>query len=133
MHPILHQASSFTLTTMANSAAKTTVATVVYGLPPADGERAAFRFLASPDPVTGKLFTKNYDTEEKTMIIENVRGKEDTVSLDTTGFQFFKHASKLTADSFSNETTIRTEYYPESVDLIKKLTGATRVEIFDHS
>lgn len=91
---------------MANSAAKTTVATVVYGLPPADGERAAFRFLASPDPVTGKLFTKNYDTEEKTMIIENVRGKEDTVSLDTTGFQFFKHASKLTLDSFSNETTI---------------------------
>ena len=117
---------------MSDSAANTIVATLVYGLPPPDGERAVIQFLTSPDPVTGKLSTKNYSTEEKTVIIEDVRGKEDTVSLDTSGFQFFMHAPKLAAGSFSDETTVLTEYYPECIDLIKKLTGASRVEIYNH-
>ncbi len=117
---------------MSDSAANTTIATLAYGRPPADGELAVIQFLTSPDPATGKLSTKNYNTEEKTLIIEDVRGKEDTVSLDTTGFQFFTHASKLAAGSFSNETTILTEYYPECTNLIKTLTGASRVEIFNH-
>lgn len=118
---------------MVNSASNTTTATLQYSLPPAKGERAAYTILSSPDPATGEYYKKNYGSAEKTVIIEDVRGKEDSVSLDGTGFQYFKHASKLTADAFDDETTIKTEYYPESVDIIKKLTGASRVEIFDHS
>ena len=73
----------------------------------------------------------NYGRDEKSVVIENVRGEEDSVSLDTTGFQFYKHTSKHT--TFANDEEIRREYYPESIELIKKLTGASRVELFDHS
>ena len=118
---------------MVNSATNTPTATLFYGVHPEDGSRAAIQVLFKPDPVTGENYKKNFTYEEKTAVIENVRGKEDSVSLDTTGFQFFKQASKLTPSSFTNENTIKTEYYSESIDLIKKLTGATRVEVFDHS
>lgn len=118
---------------MVNSAANTTTVTLHYGVVPADGSRPEYTVLSTPDPVTGEYNNKNYGSEGKTVVIENVRGKEDSVSLDTTGFQFFKQASKLTPESFTNENTIKTEYYAESIELIKKLTGATRVEIFDHS
>ena len=118
---------------MVNSATNTTTVTLHYGVLPKDGSRPELRVLSTPDPVTGEYNTKNYGFEGKTVAVENVRGKEDSVSLDTTGFQFFKQASKLTPSSFTNENTIKTEYYSESIDLIKKLTGATRVEVFDHS
>ena len=65
------------------------------------------------------------------MAIENVRGKEDQYTLDTAGFQFYKSPAKHT--SFSNDQEIQDEYYPESIELLKKLTGASRVVIFDHS
>ncbi len=117
---------------MVNSATNNPTVTLNYGVPPTDGERAAVDFTGSPDPVTGE-FKKNFGSEERTAVIENIRGKEDSVSLDTTGFQFYKQASKLSAEAFDDETIIKTQYYPESVDLIKKLTGASRVEIFDHS
>lgn len=67
-----------------------------------------------------------YDLE-----IENLRGKEDTVSLDTTGFQFFRAEAKH--KSFNNDEEVEKEYYPESIELLKQLTGANRVVIFDHS
>ena len=118
---------------MVNSASNTTTATLQYSLPPAKGERARYEITTSPDPVTGEYHKKNYGLLERTVIIEDLRGKEDSVSLDTTGFQYFKHASKLTAASFDDEAIIKTEYYLESVEIIKKLTGASRVEIFDHS
>ena len=117
---------------MVNSATNNPTATLKYGVPPTDGKRAAVDFTGSPDPVTGE-FKKNFGSEERTAVIENIRGKEDSVSLDTTGFQFYRHASNLTAESFDDEATIKSQYYLESVDLIKKLTGASRVEIFDHS
>ncbi|KJA22549.1 hypothetical protein HYPSUDRAFT_139120 [Hypholoma sublateritium FD-334 SS-4] len=92
---------------MVNSTTNTTTATLQYSLPPAKGERAKYTILTSPDPATGEYYKKNYGSEEHAVVIEDVRGKEDSVSLDTTGFQYIKHASKLTA--------------------------ASRVEIFDHT
>jgi hypothetical protein len=53
------------------------------------------------------------------------------VTLDTAGFQFYRVPSKHA--SFANDEVIKKEYYPESIELIKRLTGATRVELFDHS
>ncbi len=118
---------------MVNSASNTTTAALQYSLPPAKGERARYEVITTPDPATGEYYRKNYGSHERTVLIEDLRGKEDSVSLDTTGFQYFKHPSKLTAASFDDEGIIKAEYYPESVEIIKKLTGASRVEIFDHS
>ena len=110
---------------MANFPVSTT-AQIVYLTPPEGGVRAYQHYPAA----TGKG-PKNVEREAKSVVIENIRGKEDSFSLDTAGFQYYKHTSKHT--KFSNDEEIRCEYYPESIELIKKLTGASRVEIFSHS
>ncbi|MEX3763993.1 CmcJ/NvfI family oxidoreductase [Paraburkholderia phenoliruptrix] len=51
--------------------------------------------------------------------------------IDRNGFELHRHASALT--DFSDPEKIRTAYYPESEDLLKKATGARRVVIFDHT
>ncbi|KAF8529789.1 hypothetical protein JB92DRAFT_3139375 [Gautieria morchelliformis] len=99
-----------------------------YFVPPKDGSRPwqAVDF----DPATGER-PSNFGVEEKEVNIENVRGKEGAYSLDTTGFQYFSHASSHT--KFTDDEEIKKEYYPESEALLKKFTGAGRVVIFDHT
>ncbi|KAI6027515.1 hypothetical protein BKA83DRAFT_4230119 [Pisolithus microcarpus] len=61
----------------------------------------------------------------------DVRGKEDTVGLDITGFQFVNYpsAEKL----FEDEEVIRKVYYPEIEEILRKYAAAKRVFIFDHT
>ena len=113
---------------MASSGPNSTTGTLLYLVPPTNGERA-YQHINS-DPTTGER-KRNFTRQEKTAVIENVRGKEANYSLDTTGYQFYKHKSKFT--NFTNDAAIRAEYYAESIELLKKLTGASRVELFDHS
>ena len=94
-----------------------------------EGGVVAYQYI-NADPITGER-RRNFEREEKSVVIENVRGKEDSVSLDTAGFQFYHYPSKHT--TFASDEEIRQEYYPESAELIKKVTGASRVELFDHS
>ncbi|KAK7050432.1 hypothetical protein R3P38DRAFT_2503904 [Favolaschia claudopus] len=94
-----------------------------FSVPPKDGVRA---YVNINDP---KDF--NYSREAHEVKIHNLRGNESTVTLDTAGFQLYTHPAKHTA--FTNDTEVQNEYYPESVELIKKLTGASRVVIFDHT
>jgi hypothetical protein len=105
-----------------------TTANFLYPIEPEGGVRA-YQSLYN-DPLTGNK-QRNFKLGEKSVVIENIRGKEDSVSLDTAGFQFYKHASKHT--TFDNDEEICSKYYPESSELIKKLTGASRVEIYGHS
>ncbi|KAH8980701.1 hypothetical protein EDB86DRAFT_2979020 [Lactarius hatsudake] len=62
--------------------------------------------------------------------VENLRGRAEA-TLDKNGFQFFHHPAKHT--SFANDEEILWEYYPESIELLKQLTGASCVVLFDHS
>jgi hypothetical protein len=94
-----------------------------YFAPPEDGTR--------PFTNINHLSEKNWVENTKQMQIENLRGKEDSVSLDTAGFQLYRRAAKHT--TFTDDAQIKKEYYPESIDLIKELTGASRVVLFDHS
>jgi hypothetical protein len=67
-----------------------------------------------------------------TVEVENIRDSDTgTYTVDAADFQLFKRAAKHT--SFSDEAQIATEYYPESEALIKELTGASRVVLFDYS
>jgi len=100
---------------------------LLYFSPPKDGSR----------PITRINEDANYDSrynwipEQHIVPIENIRGKEDSYTLDSAGFQYHHHTSKHT--SFLNDEEIEKEYYPESIDLIKNLTGATKVVLFDHT
>ena len=73
---------------------------------------------------------RNFEDDTKSVVIENLRGKEDIVSLDTAGFQFYKRTSKHA--TFDNDEEIRRVYSLESIELVKKLTGSSRVGLFDH-
>ena len=113
---------------MTASTPATTTANLLYDTEPEAGVRA-YQYV-NVDPITGQR-RSNFGREYKEIVLEDLRGKEDSVTLDTAGFQYSKHKSKHT--SFSNDEEIYKEYYPESIDLIKSLTGASRVVLFDHS
>lgn len=103
--------------------AKSTVkAELKFSTPPADGS-APEAFVAD--------YSTNYVNVPHEIEIENVRGKEDQYTLDTAGFQLLY--SPASHKSFKNDEEIKNEYYKESIELIKKQTGASRVVIFDHS
>ncbi|KLO11921.1 hypothetical protein SCHPADRAFT_941654 [Schizopora paradoxa] len=84
--------------------ANTVEATLLYTEPPADGSKV-FQYMYA-DPATGER-TKNYTQIPVKMDIENLRGKEDSVSLDTAGFQFVKAPAKHT--SFASDDEIQVE------------------------
>ena len=113
---------------MAISNPPSTTASLTYSVQPTDGTRPYTKINA--DAETGVRLT-NLTRENKSVVIENLRGNEDSVTLDTAGFQYYKHASKYT--SFTDDAEVEKEYYPESIELIKSLTGASRVVLFDHS
>lgn len=73
----------------------------------------------------------NVGSDIHPVVVHDVRNKEDTVGLDTTGFQFVKYpsAEKL----FENEERIRDVYYPEVEEILKKYAAAKRVFVFDHT
>ncbi|KAK0184900.1 hypothetical protein F5146DRAFT_938253 [Armillaria mellea] len=100
-----------------------TLITAPYYLPPPDGARAYKNINDRTD--------HNYIRHNVTVPIENIRGKEHQYLLDKAGFQYFQHASKHTA--FNSDDDVIREYYPETEELYKKLTGATKVFIFDHT
>lgn len=92
------------------------------------GDEAPYNYMHSPPE--GKPKT-NVTADPHSVAIHDVRGKEDTVSLDTTGFAFLKHSSAVI--EFTDDAAIRDKYYPEVAELLKKETGAKRVVIFDHT
>ncbi|KAF8891605.1 hypothetical protein CPB84DRAFT_1837398 [Gymnopilus junonius] len=101
-----------------------TTAKLVYQVPPEGGVWAYFHI--NSDPITSEKKT-NIVYQEKEIVVENVCGKEDALFLDTSGFQYFHHPAQH--KPFNNDEEIVREYYPESIELLKKLTGASRVEI----
>ncbi|KAL4068713.1 hypothetical protein V8B97DRAFT_790605 [Scleroderma yunnanense] len=110
-----------------SSSSMSTTAQLRYSLPPPDGSKPYIGVM--PDPVTGRP-SQNWLDDFHTIQIEDVRGREDQYTLDDAGFQYYRHPAKHT--TFLNDEEIKEEYYPESIELIKKLTGATRVVIFAH-
>ncbi|KAI1470528.1 uncharacterized protein F4812DRAFT_268902 [Daldinia caldariorum] len=66
-------------------------------------------------------------------IIHDVTGEEDQYTLDNHGFQFLRHESATkTLQDFQDEEHVKAEYYPESIRLLKEVTGASRIFLFDH-
>ncbi|KAJ6460954.1 hypothetical protein C8R45DRAFT_535904 [Mycena sanguinolenta] len=97
-------------------------------VPPTDDARAYQSINAKIE--TGKR-DRNFTFEKHEVEIHNLRGNESSATLDTAGFQLFHHPAKHT--SFANDAEVEKEYYPESIELIKKLTGASRAVLFDHT
>ncbi|KAK3905520.1 hypothetical protein C8A05DRAFT_30685 [Staphylotrichum tortipilum] len=63
--------------------------------------------------------------------VTDITGRESKYTLDSHGFQLVKHESR--EKRFLDEDEIKGIYYPETEQLLKDVTGATRVFIFDHT
>jgi len=106
----------------------TVPAELIYFLPPPDGSRP-YTYI-NADPKTG-VRQQNWVREPHVVDVENVRGKEHTFTLDSAGFMYSRNQQKYT--SFANDEEIEKYYYPESIELVKKITGASRIVPFDHT
>ncbi|KAF2121697.1 amino acid permease-domain-containing protein [Lophiotrema nucula] len=77
--------------------------------------------------------TSTYDrpAESHNHTVRDVTGREKEYSLDGNGFQFYPHVS--VEKDFLDDEQIKAQYYPETEQLLKDATGASRVFIFDHT
>jgi hypothetical protein len=69
--------------------------------------------------------------EPHTVAIHDARTIAATATLDDEGFGLIRHRSRVS--EFADEDEIRDVYYPESEALLREITGADRVHIFDHT
>jgi hypothetical protein len=63
--------------------------------------------------------------------IHNLRPIADRFTLDTAGFAFVHHESHVLP--LDSEEKIIGAYYQEAAELLRSVTGATRVHIYDHT
>ena len=87
------------------------VANFNYYKDPGDGSLPAPSYVDKPE-------TYERPVETRPMLVHDIRGEEDKYTLDTKGFQIYKHVSQETA--FRDEAEIKRIYYPEVVDILKK-------------
>ncbi|KAM6503576.1 hypothetical protein JOM56_000519 [Amanita muscaria] len=102
--------------------------TLNYGVQPLDGTRAWQNINVTSE---SGVRDKNWHLKQEELQIENIRGKEDSFTLDTAGFQFYVRPTKF--KNFDDEEKIKREYYEEQGELIKEVTGASKVVFFDHT
>jgi hypothetical protein len=69
--------------------------------------------------------------EDRMVTIRNLRAEAAGFSLDREGFRLAQHKTKVR--DFFDEDEVRTVYYPEMVELVKRETGCTRALVFDHT
>jgi len=69
--------------------------------------------------------------EEHKMTITNGRPLAGRFSLEREGFIFVNHETKM--NNFYDEAEVRSVYYAETEQLVKKASGARRVVVFDHT
>ena len=65
---------------------------------------------------SAQSFDRPIDTRLK--LVHDIRGEESQYSLDKTGFEIYKHASQ--EKDFLDEGQIKSKYYPETEELLKK-------------
>lgn len=70
-------------------------------------------------------------TDTRRVRIRDARRAKEHFTLDQNGFELLAHRSALT--DFSNEQAIQDIYYPEAIALIRQVTGASKVVVFDHT
>ncbi len=73
----------------------------------------------------------NIENEAHRVIIRDIRGLSEPPALDREGFALLPFATSV--GDLYNEEEVRTRYYPEVEEFITRVTGATRVFIFDHT
>jgi hypothetical protein len=75
----------------------------------------------------------NCETQVQTgVIVHDIRGSEAEYSLERNGFQVAQLMSKLAPEDFHIREKVKSVYYQELKQLLKKTFGASRVEVLEH-
>ena len=69
--------------------------------------------------------------ERVRVAVYDCRSIADRLTLDDAGFEVVAHRSSF--HEYYNPERVRDEYYPEAVALLKRVTGAQEVFVFDHN
>ncbi|KAJ2978344.1 hypothetical protein NUW58_g7528 [Xylaria curta] len=85
-----------------------------------------------PVRISDKTVKNERPTIAKPTVIKDITGDEDKYTLDKHGFQFCRRATRLHEADFHNSELVEAQYYPEARQLLKDVTGAPRIHIFDH-
>jgi hypothetical protein len=107
--------------TPARSVQATLNYTVDNGIPPD-------YYFYEPDPAV-KLNPPGTDAHE--MRIEDGWPEADRLSADREGFEVHEFGASF--DGFDDEGRVKSEFYAQIIDFVKRHTGAQRVEVFDHT
>ncbi|KAI2617192.1 hypothetical protein GGR54DRAFT_641295 [Hypoxylon sp. NC1633] len=87
---------------------------------------------SAPHPTyAGKPETYERPSDPHTVHITAVNGKEANYTLDKNGFQYHRNVAQ--EKDFVDDDHIKAVYYPETEQLLKDVTGASKVFIFDHT
>ena len=70
-----------------------------------------------------------FDTERHAVLIQDMRPLADALALDREGFELLRHQTAV-SDLYDDDAIERV-YYPEIEALLRALTGASRVVVFD--
>jgi hypothetical protein len=74
---------------------------------------------------------RNWEPERHTMRVEDGRAVAGELTLDGAGFALVPHRSATA--NFYDDAEVKAVYYPEVERLVKQVTGAWRVLVFDHN
>ncbi|KAF3480658.1 uncharacterized protein GIQ15_06005 [Arthroderma uncinatum] len=107
----------------ANNTSKGVDAWINYYKPPADGSLPQHNDL--------EIMLGDKDMVSYRMRIHDLRGKENDFTLDTHGLQYAKLQTKVT--DWANEDEIKSTYFPEVEELVKRVTGASQVLVYNHT
>jgi hypothetical protein len=102
-----------------------TIAELNYIVPTPDRPRTYT--YAPPDGLPNTTIT----TQSHRLPIHDLREDDHAFTLDGEGFTLVEHRSAV--EDFTDEAQIRSVYYAEAERLLKQVTGADRVFIFDHT
>ncbi|KAL1884373.1 hypothetical protein VTK73DRAFT_67 [Phialemonium thermophilum] len=98
--------------------------------PPADGSKP-FNYVNTPPEGEPQ---RNYSDEAHEVTIHDIRGHESDFNLDHDAFQIIQDVPPSAEKDFVDDTSIKTNYYPEVERLLlDHIPGSNKVVIFDHT
>lgn len=106
-------------------------ASLNYYSPPADKSAAPFNYVDAPP--AGQP-TRNYSDLTQETRIHDLRGQESAFNLDKDAFQVISNVGPSSESSFTEDDSIKQNYYPEVEQLLlKHIPGSNKIHIFDHT
>lgn len=111
-----------TTTTITTSPPKHINTTLNYYLDPSKGGHTTYQIGVSD------YYRRKFDT--RPVQIEDLRPRQSEFKLDVHGFQHAKHTSE--EKTFDDNDRVRRVVYPETAELLKSVTGASKVHVFSH-